>query len=425
MNDFNKENNYSNTNDFNRIDEPKYEVVEETNKGQYTDYFAMDKYEETTNQSKVSKKPRRKGLGKVAAVVAGALVCAVLGGAVGGTGVYLLYKDKITSNSNKTNSNGNTITYNASTVTTSATKDGLSAVEIAKKVSPAVVGVSVKSIVRNNYSFITEQDGIGSGFIINEEGYILTNYHVISGAQQVKVILSDGTEVNAKVINYDSEQDIAVIKITDNIKVPGVVELGDSSQVQSGEDVIAIGNPLGKEFSSSVTKGIVSNANRKLQTDDGKQVSYIQTDAAISPGNSGGPLINSRGQVIGINAAKKVGEGVEGIGFSIPINTVKERLDALSKPILKLGISVRDVDAATAKANDIQEGIYIVDVAEFSAAEKAGVNRGDLIISFDGTRVKTVDELNKLKEKHKEGDVVKITVLRDKKEVTLNVTLTN
>lgn len=423
MNNFNKENNYDNTNDFNRVDEPEYEVVEEHNENQYTDYFAMDKYEEPINKSKAPKKFIGKGLGKVTVVIAGALVCAVLGGAVGGTGVYLLYKDKIVSNSNKTNTN--TITYNASTVTTSATKDGLSAVEIAKKVSPAVVGVSVKSMVRDNYSVITEQDGIGSGFIINEEGYIITNYHVISGAQQVKVILSDGTEVNAKVVNYDSEQDIAVVKITDNIKVPGVVELGDSSQVQSGEDVIAIGNPLGKEFSSSVTKGIVSNANRKLETDAGKQVDYIQTDAAISPGNSGGPLINSNGQVIGINAAKKVGEGVEGIGFSIPINTVKERLDALSKPILKLGVSVRDIDAATAKANDIQEGIYIIDVTEFSAAEKAGVNRGDLIISFDETRVKTVDELNKLKEEHKEGDVVKITVLRDKKEVTLNIKLTN
>ncbi len=184
-----------------------------------------------------------------------------------------------------------------------------------------------------------------------------------------------------------------------------------------------MGNPLGKEFSQTVTKGVVSSANRIVKSESGTDIHYIQTDTAINPGNSGGPLINSKGEVVGINAAKKVGSGIEGIGFSIPINEVKGRLGVLSKPLLKMGIGIKDIDANIAKQYDLEEGIYISEVSNFSSAEKAGLKRGDVIIKFDGKRIKTSKELNDLKEKHKEGDVVNMVVVRDNKEVNIQIKL--
>ena len=178
--------------------------------------------------------------------------------------------------------------------------------------------VSTKTIQSVNGWFQQETEGMGSGFIINEEGYILTNYHVIDGAKEVTVTLSDGREVTASVVNYDSDKDIAMIKINEEVKVPGVVELGDSDALQPGEEVVAIGNPLSKELSSTLTKGIISALNRNVETQSGVSTNLIQTDTAINAGNSGGPLINTKGQVIGINTLK-ASDGAEGIGFAIPI----------------------------------------------------------------------------------------------------------
>ncbi len=155
---------------------------------------------------------------------------------------------------------------------------------------------------------------MGTGIIFSEDGYILTNYHVISGAQNIKVMLSDGKEVSAKVINYDAAADVAVIKLAENTKVPGVAEFGDSDMLEVGESVVAIGNPLGKEFIGSVTTGIVSAVNRQVSIEN-KDLKFIQTDAAINPGNSGGPLVNSKGQVIGINTAKIASRRGRRIGF--------------------------------------------------------------------------------------------------------------
>ena len=301
--------------------------------------------------------------------------------------------------------------------------EALSVTEVVKRVAPAVVGVSIKSIVNYGFSEAVEE-GIGSGFIINREGYILTNYHVIEGASSVKVILSDGTEANARVINYDAQQDLAVIKITDDIEVPGVVELGDSSELLVGEQVVAIGNPLGLEFLGTVTTGVVSALNREVSI-SGKSIIYIQTDAAINPGNSGGPLVNSRGEVIGINTAKIKTEGVEGIGFSIPINGVKDRLEALSKPILRIGIVARDITPAYAESNDLPSGeyVYVIQVQENTPAEKAGIMPGDMIISFDGEQVKTVSEINMIKERHNAGDQVEMVLIRDGEERIIQIIL--
>ncbi len=373
---------------------------------------------ESNDNSKNKKVKKKSGFKRGIALVAGAVIVAILGGAIGAGGVYYAFKNSIPVSTLENNSN--------TSVNPPAFKgeDGaLTVPQVVEKVTPAVVGVSTKSLVRDQFFNVKEQEGLGSGFIINEDGYVVTNYHVINGAQEVKVIFSDGKEVNAKVVNYDAERDIAVIKITDDVRMPGIAQLGDSSTVKAGEEVIAIGNPLGKEFSSTVTKGIVSSPNRKMKTENGNVLDYIQTDAAINPGNSGGPLINSKGEVIGINTAKKVGEDIEGIGFAIPINEVKTRLGSLSKPILKLGITARTVTPELAKENKLEEGVYVVGVQEFSPAEKAGLKIGDLIVEFGGKRVKTLEELNQVKSQYNDGDSVPVEIIRDGKKVNLNLTL--
>lgn len=302
-------------------------------------------------------------------------------------------------------------------------KEALSIPEVVKKVSPAVVSVSTKSIVRQWGRDFGIQEGIGSGFIINTEGYILTNYHVISGAQEVRIIFNDSKVVNAKIINYDAVQDIAVVKVDGNVKVPGVVELGDSDKVEVGESVVAIGNPLGKEFIGTVTRGIISAINRGVEVEKGRTQSFLQTDAAINPGNSGGPLINTLGQVIGINTAKITEQGVEGIGFSIPINTVKQRLTALTKPVLKIGIGAIGITKEISKSEGIPTGVYVKEVYSGSPAAKAGIKVDDLITKFDDKNVTSIEQINNIKETHKAGDVVKVEILRSGKTLTINLTL--
>ncbi|WP_416176000.1 S1C family serine protease [Clostridium sp.] len=298
---------------------------------------------------------------------------------------------------------------------TSSTTGNLTVAQIAKKVSPAVVCVSVKSITQSNSFFgsgITEQDGMGSGIIINSDGYILTNYHVVQGAETVTVTLSTGKEVPAKVVNYNANQDLAIIKVTEKTTMPAVAELGDSSKVEVGDPVVAIGNPLGKELSGSVTSGIISAKDRQITVGNTTQT-FIQTDAAINEGNSGGALVNSQGQVIGVNSAKIGGNGVEGIGFAIPINTVKSKLSNLLKPALTIGIICQNSS----------EGVYVEGVQESSPAEKAGIQSNDIIQEFDGKNVYTVSQINAIKAKHKSGDVVSVVVLRNGETKTLKLTL--
>ncbi|WP_055665592.1 S1C family serine protease [Desnuesiella massiliensis] len=400
------------------IQEPDFVIVNDNkNSGAYG-------YKENHSPYREHGPKGKKSSGKRAlSYVAIGLICATLGGAAGAAGtLYVLPKTEAFKESPlyKSMSNNKNVSYGPTTI--ASEKDALTVSEIVKKVGPAVVGVSTKSKVSSGFFNQQVQEGIGSGFIINEEGYILTNFHVISGAQEVKVILSDGKEVAAKVINYDQDNDVAVVKITDNIKVPGVAELGDSESVQVGEGVVAIGNPLGKEFLGTVTNGIVSALNRDIDIQN-KKLNLIQTNAAINPGNSGGPLVNSRGQVIGINTAKIGAEGVEGIGFSIPINQIKGRLESLSKPILKVGISAREITEEMAKTNKVPVGVYILEVQEFSPAEKAGIRPGDIVTKFDGEKVKTVGEINQIKGKHKSGDTVKVEIVRDGKTKVLDLTL--
>lgn len=375
-------------------------------------------YSNYNNNNKSSKK-RRGAMGKVVAIV---VSCSLLGGITGSGVTYLMLKGNNTPTEQTQQSDSGSL----NTADVSFKNEGtLSITEAFEKVAPAVVTVSTKGVTSNGF-FQQQYEGVGSGFIINEDGYILTNYHVIEGASEVSVTLSNNTTVAAKVVNYDENQDIAMLKINDDsVEVPAVVELGDSDELKQGESVIAIGTPLSTNLSQTVTNGIVSALSRNVETDSGVMQNLIQTDASINPGNSGGPLVNTRGQVVGINTMKATGDDTEGIGFAIPINDISDKIESLSKPILNLGISIRTVDETLANQLKMEQGLYIVEVNEFSPAEKAGLKAGDLIVKVDGQRVKTFDELKEIKNSKNEGDTIKLEVIRDGKTKTMDVTLTS
>lgn len=358
------------------------------------------------------KTKKKRGFNKTIAAV---IVCTLCSGFIGSGVTYLALKDNLKETK--------TINVNPSKFDTKS--EALSATEAYNKVAPAAVVVSTKSVTQGYFMQTQEVEGIGSGFIINEEGYILTNYHVVKGAQEISVTLSNDVTTTAQIVNYDENQDVAMIKITDeSVKIPATVELGDSDSLQPGEEVIAIGTPLSTELSSTVTKGIISATSRSVAVESGVTMNLIQTDAAINAGNSGGPLVNTKGEVVGINSSKISGEAVEGIGFSIPINDIKDKIESLSKPILNLGISVRTIDEALSKQLNMEQGLYVVEVTEFSSAEKAGLKAGDIIVKADGNRITTFDEFKAVKNGKEEGDDISLEVIRNGESKTINVKLT-
>lgn len=330
----------------------------------------------------------------------------------------------------------NTNTANINTQMVSLVGYSETGVGVASKVRPSIVGIeveySVNSIFYKNKSTATAS---GSGIIISEDGYILTNNHIVNSsstsyyyelgkANKVTVTLyNDSTKYDATIVGTDSQTDLAVIKIEKNgLKA---AELGDSDAVQVGEFAMAIGNPLG--LTDSVTAGIVSAVNREVSDQDGNSYVAIQTDASINSGNSGGALVNSKGQVIGVNTLKLSGTGVEGVGFAIPINSTKEIYEQLiqynkvKRPYI--GIDGYDLDEQTAENNNLVVGIYIKTIEDFSAGEKAGLKIGDVIVEVDGTKVTKMDELNAIKNQKQIGDTLKLKVFREGKEKEITVTL--
>ena len=310
-------------------------------------------------------------------------------------------------------------------------KQELTIPQIASKVGPSCVGVINKTKItpRRYYDpftgryFYTEdpnnsemrEQGSGSGIIISEDGYIVTNQHVIDGATAISVILNTGDEYEAKLIGQDSKSDLAVLKINaDNL--PAAV-LGDSGELQVGELAVAIGNPLGQEFAGSVTAGVISALNRTM-TVDNKVYNLVQTDAAINPGNSGGALVNKYGEVIGINTIKLSSTEVEGIGFAIAISEAKPIIDDLmnngyvsGRPLV--GISV----------SESRNGLTVEQIVEGSGAEKAGLKIGDLIIKADGEAVNTSAKLNEIRDKKKPNEILALTIIRDSEVMNVDVVL--
>jgi len=311
------------------------------------------------------------------------------------------------------------------------------AIGVAEKVLPSIVGINVEynvtSMFYRNYNSTGKASG--SGIIISEDGYILTNNHIVNtsstsyfyevtDATKVTVKLyNDETEYEAKIIGKDEQTDLAVIKIEKTGLTKA--EFGDATKLKIGEFAMAIGNPLGLD--STVTCGIISGKNREIESTDGTTYNLIQTDAAINSGNSGGALVNSTGQVIGINTLKLAGSDVEGMGFAIPINDTVEITNQLIKSgkVVRpsIGIGGIDIDEETAKQYKLEIGIYVKEIQNFSPAEKAGLKIGDVIIKINDKKVSTVDELNEIKNTYSVGDTIILTVIRDKEEKEIEVKL--
>ena len=384
-------------------------------------------------------KTSKSGFGKTVAIP---FLSGVLGaGIVLGTcfGVPGIRNTLLKTESNDSVSTSTTSTSSGQINTTQISLEEYSAtgIGVAQKILPSIVGIRVEFPV--NSIFLNQSGSTataeGSGIIISEDGYILTNNHVVSSASsssyyslgeatKISVYLyNDSTAYEASIVGTDEETDLAVIKI-DKTGLTAA-ELGDSDSVAVGEFAMAVGNPLGMQ--SSITAGVISGVNREVTDSDGKTFTVIQTDAAINSGNSGGALVNSQGQVIGINTLKVSATGVEGMGFAIPINSAKPiyedliQYNKVRRPYI--GISGRDLDQATAQRNNLVEGVYVVSVEEFSAAEKSGIKAGDVIIRADGTDVKTMDELNAVKNTHNIGDQMTIVVNRNGEEKELTLTL--
>jgi len=320
-------------------------------------------------------------------------------------------------------------------------------IDVAEKVSSSVVTVSIQTPARKVLQFSPfggfsqsiqggEDQDIGSGFIVSADGLVITNKHVVSNTEaKYKVITKDGKEYEAKQISRDPSNDIAIIKIdpdTTSGQVLQSVELGDSSNLKVGQFVVAIGTALG-EFRHTVTTGVISGLGRGITAGDSFQGyveqldNIIQTDAAINPGNSGGPLLNSAGQVIGVNVA--VAQGAQNIGFALPINTVKEALDQFkatgSFPAKAyLGVEYQMITKQSAILNSIPQGAYVVNVVAGSPAEKAGIKPEDIIVKIDGHEITDKNGgLAKVIAQKKVGDTVKLEINRNGETLTLQAIL--
>lgn len=344
-------------------------------------------------------------------------------------------------------------------LTVSTSQEALSVKDIAKKNIPSIVSINTES----TYTYYTndyysspfgsfgfgygygygqgnnnrgqrqevKQTGAGTGIIISQDGYIVTNNHVIDGAEKIVVTLSDETtEYEATVIGASVDNDIAVIKVDAKDLTPAV--FGDSDLLEIGDDAIAIGNALGK-LSSTVTKGIISSTAREMTIDD-VTITALQTDAPVNSGNSGGALINGAGEVIGIVYAKGNDMYSDGIAYAIPVNTVKPIIeDMINHPEktaaqtagsqIMLGITGYTITEEMQKAYTLPGGVYVKEISDFSAAERAGLQVGDIIVNFAGEEITSMDQLNAIKAEQTSGDEVEMVVDRNNREVTLTIVI--
>lgn len=387
---------------------------------------------------------RRRANKKAGGSKAGYFISGLAGIIVGALLIWLLVPsmaDQLPGNENNNeNTSETTVTQTATEVTTDIT----SAVE---SVSGAVVGITnIQEVTDFWNQKATEQEaGSGSGVIYKSEGdkaYVITNYHVVEGAKQLEVTLADGTKEEATLVGSDIWTDLAVVSIS-NKNVKTVAKFGDSDVLKQGETVIAIGNPLGLDFYGSVTTGVISGKDRSVPVDlnsDGYEdweTEVLQTDAAINPGNSGGALINIAGELIGINSMKIAESSVEGLGFSIPINTVipiveeLERNGEVKRPTMGIGLlDLTDVPAfyqqQTLKLpEEVTTGVVVSEVVQGSAADKAGIEQYDVIVEMDGQKIEnSIDLRQHLYNETNIGDTLSLKVYRQGKIVDLKLTLT-
>lgn len=397
-------------------------------------------YTESTDLIVYSQKPKKEKKPRVwLTAVCSALAASVFTAGIFTAGMYFTMNDTNSAPLSQTQSNteivaDGTENTNAQTALYKNGKRVMTVPEIAEQVGPSVVGVINKTTItsqkyydpftgRYYYSSDpsmngeTVEQGSGSGIIFQDNGYIVTNQHVIDGASEISVILNTGEEFSAKLIGQDAKTDLAVLKIDPGSTKLTAASLGDSTSVQVGELAVAIGNPMGQEFSGSVTAGIISAVNRTM-TIENRTYNLLQTDAAINSGNSGGALINQYGEIIGINSVKLSTTGVEGMGFAIAISEAKPIIDDLmssgyvtGRPLV--GIEIKDTGY----------GLFIRSVTEGSGAEEAGLKAYDMILEVDGEKVSSTKEVNAIRDKKKAGDYLTFKILRDGNTLEIQVRL--
>ena len=303
---------------------------------------------------------------------------------------------------------------------------------VAEAVSPSVVGVVVTTSSQSFFGNGLSSESEGSGIIYTQDGYIITNYHVISDAVEsggkISVYLESdsSTPISATVVGYDVSADLAVIKI-DKQGLPNI-EIGSSSELKVGQTAIAVGNPGGMDFMGSVSKGIISGLDRTIQLENTTEINLIQTDAAINPGNSGGALVNSSGQLIGVNSAKMASTNFEGMGFAIPVDDVVTICDRIiskkDAPVGYVGVEISTrYDSSTLQMMGYPAGVVVAGVAAGSPAADAGIEKGDIITEFNGTAVTGYMVFNSEKMKYSPGDEVTLTVYRGGKTYSVKITL--
>ena len=360
---------------------------------------------------------KKRGIGLVVVV---AVICSVLSSFL----TVVVLKNNLSASSSSKTSTTQSISINSEGKSTNVYQ------AVTEKAMPSVVGITTTTVSTNNmFSMATETEGVGTGIVVDANGYILTNSHVVSDgdAKSVNVLFNDGSSIDGQVLWHDAQLDLAVVKVNKTGLTPA--ELGDSDKVRIGDIAIAIGNPLGLELQRTVTQGIISGLDRTIKTQTATMTGLIQTDASINSGNSGGPLLNEKGQVIGINTAK-TSEG-ESLGFAISINQAKSIIESVIKTgsyeKVTLGIKGYDASAYAAYAGSqvqeasTDEGVYVVEVVSGSAAEKAGVKSGDIIVKIGNTKLASMSDLTKCLYTYKSGDSTSLVVNRDGKEVKLNV----
>lgn len=407
----------------------------------------MKQYPYTNSTDMILYEPKQKKNKKPKiwlACLSSALSASIVTAGIAGTGMYIYNKNNSgvqTAGSNQliVGQQNSTLAEDVKYISNSSAEvvDGktvLTTEQIAAAVGPSVVGVINKAKLQaqkyidpfsgrwyysqGSESSETVEQGSGSGIILTTSGYIVTNEHVIDGAEEIVVILNTGDEYEATLVGKDTKTDLAVLKIEPNGAELKAAVLGDSTKTVVGERAIAIGNPLGQEFSGTTTQGIISAVNRTM-TIDNRTYNLLQTDAAINSGNSGGALINQYGEVIGINSIKLSDSSVEGMGFAIAISEAKPIIEDLMANGYVSGRPLVGIEVA-----ETRYGLFISGITEGSGAYNAGLKAGDMISKVDGETVKTTSEINEKRDKKKPGESLKFTIMRDGEILEIDVVLT-
>ncbi len=422
MDNYKDENEMKNNNEDNPL-ENSYEDNDEGPSSSESNMVNQNNMEETANKSDLSgelehlrKSSNRRDKKRI---MSGTLAGIVLGSALTLGATYAFLPNMLSMRGISFNEADQEITINP-------TQDLTVYSAVAKKVMPSVVGITTVEVEEHFFFGPTKTSGVGTGVIVDERGYILTNSHVVGdgNAEEVTVLFHDGKQLKADVLWNETALDLAIIKVEGSgFKA---AELGNSDEIEVGGIAIAIGNPLGLDFERSLTQGVISGLNRTIKTSSGAMENLIQTDASINPGNSGGPLLNEKGQVIGINTAK-VSSG-EGLGFAIPINTAKPIVDQFiengefTRVYLGIrGVGVDQFEQAIGEEVGVDKGVYVVQVDPDGMANKYDIRAGDIITQIDDKEVTGMSNLVKVLYNYRPGDKATVTVLRNNEEVKIDV----